>query len=396
MEGIVRFSLEKIKEILALMWIAAVPLSTGVSTGILISLFFLEIVLPNPVARYKALLRQPLVQWMLVLVIIILGGTLYSEAPWSDIKHSIKDCLKFLLPIILIPVFQNEDNVEKAEKIFFATISVSLLFGYLKYYDVLVIGPERFSDAVAFKNHITTGLLFSFGAFLMLHKIADRRVPYGLGILFVGLISYHVIFLNIGRTGYVLLISLAQIFAWQRFKWRGIITASLILSALFYAAYLSSQPFQSRMVEHTPLDTSNTLRLSFIESSVSLFKEAPWIGGGTGSFSERYEEFADEHHITVTDNPHNQYLLIAVEYGITGLCIFGVALLQIFKTITALPKNHARMAEGILLALTIGCLLNSWVRDHTEGYFFFTMMALYFSAYRPRQDRTVIQVAQHA
>jgi O-antigen ligase len=82
-----------------------------------------------------------------------------------------------------------------------------------------------------------------------------------------------------------------------------------------------------------------------------------------------------------TDNPHNEYLLTAVQLGLVGLA----ALLYMFYAQWRFggkindPKERV-MARGLVIAIAVGCMFNSFLTDHTEGLFYCWMSAILFSS----------------
>ena len=80
------------------------------------------------------------------------------------------------------------------------------------------------------------------------------------------------------------------------------------------------------LMEGSELNQDSDIRLLLWKSGFEIFKENPWFGVGTGDISEellkKYEKYgldlANNHHYNV----HNQYLDIAIKFGIIGLAIF--------------------------------------------------------------------------
>jgi O-antigen ligase len=76
-------------------------------------------------------------------------------------------------------------------------------------------------------------------------------------------------------------------------------------------------------------------------------KEAPLLGHGVGSWRMNYYRLGGV-QVDATSNPHQQYLLWAVESGAVGLFLFlGILVFQ-FKGAYALPLN----AKQTLLTVT--------------------------------------------
>jgi len=89
-----------------------------------------------------------------------------------------------------------------------------------------------------------------------------------------------------------------------------------------------------------------------------------------------------------TNNPHNEYLMIAVQTGIIGLAL----LLYLFYTQWRYaPLLHTSFeqdaARGLVLAYLVNCSLNSALRDHADGLFFAFMTAVLFAGLKRETQR---------
>jgi O-antigen ligase len=113
---------------------------------------------------------------------------------------------------------------------------------------------------------------------------------------------------------------------------------------------------------------------------LKLIRENPFIGTGTGSFEAVYSRWVSHTQMIPTDNPHNEYLMISVQFGIAGLLL----LLGFF----AIQWRHAgffqepvprTMARGFVLLMLVACLTASPLQDSAEGWFFVFMSALLFT-----------------
>jgi O-antigen ligase len=86
------------------------------------------------------------------------------------------------------------------------------------------------------------------------------------------------------------------------------------------------------------------------------------------------------YHLILTRNPHNEYINILFQLGIFGVTAFVGFFCFLFKRSFALPCPEKWFAQGIILAIAIGCLANSWLMDFTSGYFFVMIVAFCFGA----------------
>ena len=86
--------------------------------------------------------------------------------------------------------------------------------------------------------------------------------------------------------------------------------------------------------------------------------------------------------MVATDNPHSQYLLTGVELGLVGLAALISLFLVQWHMAGRLPRGQERMlAHALLLAITTGCLFNSFLADHSEGLFYVWTTAILFAVF---------------
>ena len=118
--------------------------------------------------------------------------------------------------------------------------------------------------------------------------------------------------------------------------------------------------------------------------ALKIIIEDPWIGTGTGSYTEatrtKQLDYFNRSQVQQIKNPHNEYLLMAVQLGIIGL----LALLYLFlvqATTTRKINNieHKYIAQGLVLSMIIGCMFNSLLLDSRNGHFWAFFSALLFS-----------------
>ncbi len=361
----------------ALALIFFLPISTALSN---VCLGFLAVVgilqgFPFKIKNWQ----NPLVYSLGLLFLLHIIALSYSSASWGEQQSILLDALKCFVPLFLIPYFKDQRQVDLAIKIFLAAMGLMFFVACLKYFGGFNIGSERFSRAAVFKDHITSGFLMSFAAFIVATKllnISRSSWQFCAGILALILMVFYIFFMNIGRTGHVLFIILAFLWVWQHRQSKKIIRTICILTLLIGLVYSSSTHFLKPQA-----DQSLLLRNEFVYTSLELVTAKPWFGFGTGGFISAYKNYADKAGLSPTNNPHNQYLMFAVEFGLLGLIFIASLFVNISRSLKGLNSSAAIMGQGLLVALLVGCALNSWFQDFTEGYFFITMLSIMFGMY---------------
>ena len=119
--------------------------------------------------------------------------------------------------------------------------------------------------------------------------------------------------------------------------------------------------------------TSVGLRLQYWQKSIRFFTEAPVIGHGTGSTQGLFTRAAVGVETTATgyiiDNPHNQTLNVAVQWGCVGI----VVLYALWLAHLLLFRGEGLVAWiGLMVVLQniFSSLFNSHLFDFHEGWMY--------------------------
>ncbi len=198
-----------------------------------------------------------------------------------------------------------------------------------------------------------------------------------------GLTLIHTLGFLIGRSGHVValaLVMMALIYELpKRLKWVAVVIPFLVLAL----AFASSKNFRDR-VDHVRVevnafstnakaDTSSGQRLMFWKLSLLAIKEHPFLGHGSGSWNQQYKRLeagkADPTTLTV-DNPHQLFLLWAVEGGVMGMLLLCAVFADLALRSKALATSDARTLQSVIVALVVSGMLNSMIFGIGMGDFF--------------------------
>ena len=263
-----------------------------------------------------------------------------------------------------------------------------LVMAYLKYFGWLSYIVNKGSIEV-FKNIIEFNFLMAFAAYLCLFRVTVEHRYRWLWAIFLLLIVYTMFFRSGGRSGYFVFLGLISLFFFQKLSGRGLFLATVSVLLLFGLAFTFSPVFKERMsiafnevkTYHQNDNTSVGLRMSFVENGIRLIKARPIFGTGTGSFAHKYAAANPGHPSILYRNPHNEYVHIAVQFGMLGLVmlllLFGIPIWYS----RFLPEELQYIVRGTVLSIALGCLANSWLLDTTEGHFYAYFIVLAFAAF---------------
>ncbi len=331
----------------------------------------------------KVLQQYPVAAWSFALFVCFIVGTSYSSAQQNDALSMAKKYRELIFIPLLIPFLRREHYRDWLWKTFILASVLTLIGSYVM--EIGIFGAEKQMDP-SFKSRITHSIFVAFFAFFCLHKILDD-VRYRWAFIALFCLSLGDLFFVVqGRTGQLIIIALIILFTLQRLGSKGrLLTAAILILAVslfvnfsdkanrIYEGVDNTRSYLNHQPEKKP--TSMGVRYKFWENSLKLVAEKPWFGHGTGSFANEYKRVTNTHPDN-RKNPHNEFLLIAVQLGLLGIFTYSGFLLSQYYCSRTLPDAEKRLAQGLLLTLIITSLFNSPFLDHTEGHWFAVMIAL--------------------
>ena len=143
-------------------------------------------------------------------------------------------------------------------------------------------------------------------------------------------------------------------------------------------ARLSSTLFEYNLYRHfnNPNGGSLSQRIEFTRASSHIIGQHPWFGVGTGDEPQAFAQAYDEIHSPLKEEfrfrAHNQYLAIAVAFGLVGLAFF---LLVLFYPWFASKRNHTYLYMVFLCIM----LLSMFPEDTLETQAGVTLFAFFES-----------------
>jgi lipopolysaccharide heptosyltransferase II len=397
-----------------------IPFSTALTnTFVAIGCASFALALAASAGLRAQVLRAPPAWLALALLGLLIVATSWSKAPEADIVKALWKYAKLLvLPVALALAWRDASLPRRALNYFLAGAGVLALSCYLAWLGLMPNSPHGWwrvgdaSDAFAFKNHITIGILLGFAACLCLLKASyssDRRIRLA-GIAASIFFAYPVIFLMQGRTGYVVLfVGLLTLFLLRARITLARASAALVaLVLLFMSFYAVSANFKLRTdalfseVSTVDARTPNGQRVSFLQVGASMLAADPLFGAGTGSFSEAYAPLArstwpaGSEAATMRYQPHSEFLLMIVQVGLLGSLLYFTLLGTLGGA--ALASRSLSTDSLALLWVIYVCAssFNSLLWDPTEGYWFLLLAGfLYVSGFpaRPATDGRILVVS---
>jgi O-antigen ligase len=329
---------------------------------------------------------------VLLLFFLTLIGCFWSPATLAEKGLIIEKWSKLLyLPVLIIGLSNPKTRRHSLNAFLCAMLLTCLCSLYLKYASHPIY--VKAADSV-FRNHIMTGLMMSFAAYLSGILFLKSKNTARIFYLVIGLLfSYQILFINEGRTGYVLYLLLTGLLFAQNMSKRQALISILALGIGFAGCCYLNQPLWSRIkLVHTEWntykqnkDTSIGFRMQFHNYADNLFHKSPIIGNGTGSFTYLFKTenpvpgwTSMKNHSGRLLEPHSQYWLVAAEFGILGLFALALFYSELFIRFYKL-KTMRPVALALFSVVIVGNLTDSLLFYSGSGYFFILFFALFLS-----------------
>lgn len=368
----------------------SIPVSTALD-GLLVALVILAWLVAAPVCLRESLRSYARVKPALIALLLfgaLLMSCTYSPASW---KEAWPAASKYL-DLALIPVFiwLAAPRIRYWALLgYLSGIVLNLLVSYGTAAGVWDSIPGLHTlphYPVGFRLSVTHNLLVSLGAFLLLLLARELRTSSPrAALLALGLALaciYNVLFIVIGRTGWIVLAALLVYFALTVVRSRrGALVAVLALTALFASAYLGSGSFSTRLQDiasdltrwkpGAEDGTSVGQRIGYYRTTLEIIREHPFAGVGAGGYARAYEEKVRDTAAPATVNPHNDYLMLAAQAGLGAFLLLIALYVVAWRDARTLRTPLERdLVRGLVLAMAIAGVFNSALMDHVEGLLF--------------------------
>lgn len=360
------------------------PFSTAAASAALALFALAWIASPNLPVRLRAAASDPVARAALALLLLFAAGTLWTSASAADAWSEAVKYRKLLLLAMMVAVMDARRWQWAVLAAFvagsFVVIAASMLIAAGALPPAARGGP---GNAVAFKNHITESFVSALAFFVLLTAVRWDTRPQirALALIGAAACAAHVLWLLIGRTGYVMLVAMLLTWAALAAGRRRVLVAGG-LGAVALALFVAASPtFQQRVqftlaeareYRQTGAITSIGVRYLFAQRALDLWLDSPLWGHGTGSVATEYAKLPkDTEAATLTpDNLHGEYFGLAVQFGVLGLAAFGALLWAHAAAAARLAGPWRDLALGLLVAFAFGALFNSLLRDFTEGHLY--------------------------
>ncbi len=373
---------------------ASIPVSTALD-NFLIALTLAAWAFSGQVrATARITLINPVALLSVSLYLLLMIGIVYGDASRQEALSCLSKYADLLCIPVLIMIFRMEGIRARALYALAFSLVGIIILSYLIRFGLLPKLPfisGTVSSPTVLKLKLTHNLLVAFGAVLFLwlgytsHNPRMRIFWYGFALLAV----INVIFMVQGATGYLVLVALSLFAVWKYLGKRETVGTMLVISAVLVIGISIPSAFHERLnkikmeLQDWRADdkstTSTGLRLEFYQNSLAIAARHPLTGVGTGGFPRAYAAQVAGTGKAETHNPHNEFLHLAVQVGVLGAILLVALFVFQWRLAARLPTPMYRgLARGLIITMVIGCMLNSFLLDHTEGLFYAWLTGLLY------------------
>lgn len=251
-----------------------------------------------------------------------------------------------------------------------------------------------------FYHHLAQGMGLTFIGAYGLHRVfaepsgRNRALWAAVALLTVALL----IFVGRGRTGQLSVLVAYGLIALmhlpKRWKAAGFVAAGLCFGTMIALSGHMQERFalavqEAKTFQQDGDSTSIGARLKAWELSMNLFADRPMTGYGIGSYrSLAYDHFSGSSicELGVCEQPHNQFLMTAVEAGLPGvlalLCFLAAPLFRGRRPLS----EHDALVPAFVAIVVITAMFDSALSIRPEGYFTVTVLGLLMAS-RYRSDQ---------
>lgn len=344
-------------------------------------------------SAFRQSLLCPVSALPIMLVALAIVGTLWSDAAWSVRLAAISPTSKLLFLPLLLYHFSRSGRGEWVFVAFLfsctllmATSCLVALFPALSPKTYLSFGPFAPVKGIVVKNYIDQSQELALCALALawpvvtLFRSGKRPLALLLALIALSFLA-NMLLVVVSRTTLVVLPFLLLVFALRYLNARAGVIALFFAAAVAVLAWSGSPNLRNTTFKFfTDYEITSARneksgigsRLEYWRKSLRFIAEAPLMGHGTGATRGLFERAAAGKtgvEAEVVNNPHNQTLAVAVQWGAIGIVILYAMWI---KQLLLFRGEGLAAWIGLLVVLQnfLTSLFNSHLFDFQEGWIY--------------------------
>jgi O-antigen ligase len=293
-------------------------------------------------------------------VIVILSGIylVFNCLVAENINESIITLYKLVIIVsvfytCLIAIRKIDNPFIYICQIFTISIFIESAFTLINFISI----NESFTGISQNRNISSSSIVFKL--IFLIYLIHDSKLfSTKLVLKILEVLALFSIILLQSRLGLISVLTIYLLYFILMKPLRKNIYVSLLISSLFFL-YFNSNDFQNKIektysFQNLGNDDSTIQRLSFYQTSISLFNENPFFGNGLGSWKYKslQDDNTDNKKILVPYYTHNDFLQTLMETGLIGLFIYLIFFLLLIRNIISY-RDHKALAPMIIVIVIV-------------------------------------------
>jgi O-antigen ligase len=389
--GQIRFMAGRLNVWLPALLAFALPLSTSAISILAVVILLLWVIEGNFGDKFREIFSHSVVVAVLAFLAVFVLGLLWSP----DVRAGF-EVIQALWKIAMLLIFLTAISLEKRSlycNFFLAGLTAAMCITFLAWFDLVHFGGISPSHLTRKTSHIVYNPLLAFGIYLVLHEAVwgGRKTVFRAALFLLAAVMTLNMFITEGRAGQLAFFVLMILFLFQIFKHnraKAVLAVCLLLPSIFAAGYFFSPVFQQRVdvalqeicqFEENP-DTSVGLRLLFWKNSCEIIRQHPLLGIGTGGFQIAYAwtNWAKSPWHIATDNPHNQFLLVAATVGVPGTLTLLLIFAAMFHQAGMMDDRYQRVRFAFPVFFLTIMLTESYLKVYETAFLFALFTAVLY------------------
>ncbi len=395
---------ENIHNFLIVFLLFTITINTSVSFLVAFMIVIMWIVGKNFQEKFSVIFQDKLSRTFIALFLIHLLGIFWTESYTQGAQILSKQKIYLFAPLLIS--FMDRRFAKYALGAFLGAMFLSEIYSMYLYLsdDIHIIG----SLPSPFMHHMHYSLILAFTFAYLISEIDFKGLSQGKNLfyLFFALFTLIVLFINKGRIGQITILPLLFILSIWKFRlsfFKSIVTVTLLSIFIFFAAYNLSDNFKDRVARAnneftnfigTDKRDSIVCRFEMWHYASTLGKQNPILGIGTGDSIQEMNNLLGEEAfkklftecglgMKYQFNPHNNFVLFFMQFGLVGLVLLIFIILFQFK----IAYEQKSIAMTLLLTVTLtGMMTASPISMHIKYMFFYAIVltVLYLDSFEKK------------
>ncbi len=335
-------------------------------------------------------MRNPLVMPALALFAWIVIAMAWSPADRGAMGGFIQKYLKFALIPVMVALLQDATVRRRSWNAFGVAMLLTLCVTWLNVWFDFPFTRTRNqgfgTDHTVVKDYISQGIMMSFFAAMCAYLALKMRPEKWAWAGWIGwtLASISILFLSLGRTGYL---------AWGRMAIGALAGVLTVLAVVFAASPAlqerSAVAFREATSSNLEQVTSVGARVQMALFVLDSAPDALMAGHGTASYPVlAANHFKDPGYCAVVcPHPHNQFSFFLFEQGAIGLGLFLWFIAALVRSSWQQDPQRRALGMALVGVMCAACMTHSSLWLSTESHFLILISALAMASMQARRDR---------